>query len=141
MVQPGCLIRRPAGINQFVGNPAASSVTRGRWAESLALEFLLRQGLKLLARNFQVRCGEVDLILEDGGVVVFCEVRYRANHRHVHALETIDARKRSRIINTSYAWLQAHQAHAERVCRFDVVVVDGSSNKPGCQWIKNAFQA
>lgn len=124
-----------------MGKPGDTAGKRGRWAESLALEFLLRQGLKLLARNFQVRCGEIDLILEDGGIVVFCEVRYRADHRHVHALETIDARKRSRIINTSHAWLQAHQAQADRICRFDVVVVDGLSTNPGYQWIKNAFQA
>jgi len=93
---------------------SGTTCQRGRWAESLALEYLLEKGLILLIRNFRARCGEIDLIMEDGELIVFFEVRYRADNLYMHALETIDARKCRRIINTGWRYLQSHREASKK---------------------------
>lgn len=120
---------------------SGTSSQRGRWAESLALGHLLEQGLTLLAQNYHARCGEIDLIMRDGDTTVFFEVRYRADNLYLHALETIDARKCSRIIKTSLHYLQKHRDASKKTCRFDVMIIHGPAENPGIRWIKNAFQA
>ena len=114
---------------------------RGRWAESLALDHLREMGLTLLAQNYHARFGEIDLIMKDGDTTVFLEVRYRADNLYLNALETIDAKKCSRIIKTSLHYLQKHRDAFNKTCRFDVMIIHGSADNPGIRWIKNAFQA
>ena len=120
---------------------SGTSYQRGRWAESLALEYLLGKGLLLITRNFHARCGEIDLIMQDGTTIVFIEIRYRADNLYMHALETIDTRKCTRIINTSQHYLQTHRDASGKICRFDVMIICGHADNPGIRWIKNAFQA
>jgi putative endonuclease len=79
--------------------------------------------------------------MQHDGIVVFFEVRYRADNQYLHALETIDARKCSRIIKTSLHFLQKHNALSKKLCRFDVIVICGAVDQPEIRWIKNAFQA
>ena len=120
---------------------SGTSCHRGRWAEALALEHLLEQGLTLRAQNYHARCGEVDLIMQDGDTIVFFEVRYRADNSYLDALETIDARKCARIIKTSLHYLQKHSDASKKTCRFDVMIILGPADNPVIRWIKNAFQA
>jgi len=120
---------------------AGTSRQRGRWAESLALGHLLERGLTLHTQNYHARCGEIDLIMQDGDTIVFFEVRYRADNSYVDALETIDARKCIRIIKTSLHYLQRHSDASKKTCRFDVMIICGPVDNPGIRWIKNAFQA
>ncbi|HRC69195.1 MAG TPA: YraN family protein, partial [Candidatus Competibacter denitrificans] len=54
-----------------------SRVAQGTAAEDLALRYLEARGLALVTRNFRCRGGELDLILRDGGQLVFVEVRSR----------------------------------------------------------------
>ena len=122
--------------------PVSGTTTqRGRWAESLALEHLQENGLILLAQNYHARFGEIDLIMQDGDTTVFFEIRYRADNQYLHVLETIDAKKCSRIIKTSMHYLQKHRDAFNKTCRFDVMIIYGPSENPGIRWIKNAFQA
>jgi len=120
---------------------SGTSSQRGRWAESLALRHLQDEGLTLLAQNYHAKCGEIDLIMQDGDTIVFFEVRFRANNLYLHALETIDVRKCSRIIKTSLHYLQKHRDASKKTCRFDVMIIHGPAENPGIRWIKNAFQA
>lgn len=53
----------------------------GKWGEQKASEFLARKGMVLLQRNFQIREGEIDLVMEDSGTLVFVEVKTRASLR------------------------------------------------------------
>jgi len=53
----------------------------GRAAEDHALATLQNAGLRLLQRNFRCRFGEIDLIMRDGNVLVFVEVRHRSSAR------------------------------------------------------------
>lgn len=107
---------------------------RGREAEERACALLQRRGLRLVERNFRCRLGEVDLIMADGATLVFVEVRYRGHRGFGSGAESVDARKRRRIITAALTYLQRTGAH-DRPCRFDVISVRGEA----LQWTRNAF--
>lgn len=111
---------------------------KGARAEVWAEEFLRRQGLKPVARNFRSRFGEIDLIMQDGDTLVFVEVRQRRHAGFGGAAGSIDRYKQQRLISTAQFYLAGLAAAPP--CRFDAVLMD---NAEGCnaQWLKNAFEA
>ena len=113
----------------------------GKIAEDLACKYLHQQGLRLLTRNYRVPCGEIDLIMQDGEIIVFIEVRSRKNNKTMHVLESIDAEKCTRIIRASQQFLQNKRRGKDAVCRFDVVLIMGRIEHAEVEWIKNAFEA
>ncbi len=109
--------------------------------EIRAKQALERAGLKLLARNYITRYGEIDLIMRDADTVVFVEVRYRAHAGHGDASASITRAKRDRLIRSADLWLAAHPHTGSRACRFDVVCYSGPSSSPHMRWLRNAFDA
>ena len=118
-----------------------NTLEKGRWAEALALEYLKKSKLKLLNRNYRSSNGEIDLIMQDGKQLVFIEVRSRASNNLASPAETIDNKKRSRIIRTSQCYLMENREIRWDTCRFDVVTITGDRKRNDIQWIKNAFEA
>jgi putative endonuclease len=115
----------------------ASARETGLEAEHLALAHLQRHGLVLERRNFRCRMGEIDLIMRDGETLVFVEVRLRARGSYASAAESIDARKRHRIVTAARVYLSGR---AERPCRFDCILLDRVA-PDAVTWIKSAFDA
>jgi putative endonuclease len=111
-------------------------------AEAQALQHLLRQGLKLVQRNYRVaagpraRGGEVDLIMTDrDGTLVFVEVRARRDARHGGAAASVTRGKQARVIYAAQHYLGRHASPPP--CRFDVVVLEGET----LEWMRGAFFA
>lgn len=79
----------------------------------------------------------------DGDTVVFVEVRSRRHRAWGGALESIDARKRQRLILSAELFSATGGALGQTPCRFDVVTVDTSDGQspPRLDWIQNAFDA
>ena len=117
--------KRPAAVNNGTG------------AEDLACTYLEKSGLRLLARNYRCRRGEIDLIMQDGECLVFVEVRYRKHDTFGSAAETVSSAKRARIITTASYFLQRQRS--EPPCRFDVVAIGGGTPHR-VEWIRDAFQ-
>ena len=111
----------------------------GAAAEDAALAQLSGAGLRLLARNARYPFGELDLVMLDGGCVVFVEVRRRASNRFGGAAMSVDAAKRRKLARAAQAWLSSHRQFANASCRFDVVAVTPSAGGLGCEWIRSAF--
>ncbi len=109
---------------------------RGIDAEERAWQYLRTRGARLLHRNFRSRRGEIDLIVQDRDSVVFVEVRYRQTSHHGSGAESVDLRKRQRLIACAEYYLQVYPHLAELTCRFDVIAISGSGR---LQWIRNAF--
>lgn len=109
----------------------------GALGEQQALLYLQQQGLKLLARNWHCRQGELDLVMREDETVVFVEVRYRRHATWGSALESINSRKQQRLVRTAQAFLQSQSEWAELPCRFDVLTLDGPDMQ--LHWIRNAF--
>lgn len=109
--------------------------------EQRACAELQRAGLKLLARNYTTRYGELDLVMMDRDTVVFVEVRHRLNSSRGDAAASVNAGKQVKLIKTAELWLAAHSQYANRACRFDVVCYDGPAEAAHMSWWRNAFEA
>ena len=107
----------------------------GRLAEALAADYLQARGLRLVERNYRCRLGEIDLILAEGSVLVFVEVRLRRSAAYGGAGASIGPAKRQRILRAARHYLTGK---AEPACRFDVVLLDALAAER-IEWIKNAF--
>ena len=114
---------------------------QGMLAEERAFSYLKEKGLQALDRNYRTHRGEIDIIMQDKETVVFVEVRARTNNYTMDILETIDHRKRSRIILASHHYLQKTKRTNKSICRFDVVLLTGPPESAKIDWIKNAFEA
>jgi putative endonuclease len=119
-------------------NTTSTAYQRGLRAEQIALDYLSRQGLKELERNYRTRSGEIDLIMLDNHVVVFIEVRARTNAGYINPIETIDGKKIHKIILASRQYLQQRH-NARELYRFDIVILTGNIHDPEINWVKNAF--
>jgi putative endonuclease len=106
----------------------------GALAEDQAARFLAARGLKILARNYRCRGGEIDLVCRDGATLVFVEVRLRTNRAFGGAAASITSAKQRRIALAARHYLAGKPLPA---CRFDAVLLDGES----IDWIRNAFDA
>ena len=106
----------------------------GARAEDLCAGLLRAAGLRIVERNWRCRLGEIDLIAEDRGTLVFAEVRLRTRAGFGGAAESITAAKRARLVAAARLYLARCP---ETLCRFDVFLVDGRSAQ--VQWIRDAF--
>lgn len=123
------------GLFGVGSGPRTAKQVEGQAAEDAALDYLQKQGLTLLHRNFRCKGGEIDLILQQQDTLVFVEVRKRADTRFGGAAASITASKQKRLILAAQVFLQRYRIPP--ACRFDVVAVDGTS----LNWIKNAIEA
>jgi putative endonuclease len=106
----------------------------GARAEDRCAELLRGAGLVLVERNWRCRLGEIDLIAEEGDVLVFAEVRMRRGWGFGGAGESVTAGKRARIVAAARLYL-CRRPQAQ--CRFDVFLVDGPAGD--VKWIRDAF--
>ena len=109
---------------------------RGEQAEALAADFLRGKGLRIAARNYRSRYGEIDLIAREGATVVFVEVRSRASDAYGGAAASITAAKREKLLKTARHYLAGITPLPQ--CRFDAVLISGEP--PRIEWIRNAIE-
>ena len=113
----------------------------GAWGEDIAAEHLRANGYTIIERNFSCRLGEVDIIAEGGGYLVFAEVKLRKDWRFAEAREFVDSKKQEKIIKTARYYLMKHDT--DLPVRFDVIEIygaPGSGEKPQIGHIENAFE-
>ena len=79
--------------------------------------------------------------MREAGTLVFVEVRRRAGRTFGGGLESVDARKRSRLVAAAEHYLTMQRIGDERPCRFDVVAIDGRYPQVTIEWVRDAFEA
>ncbi len=112
--------------------------------EDLALAYLRRQRLALVARNYSCRMGELDLIMMEGEILVFVEVRYRCDRKFGGAVASITRHKMRNIVATAHRFLSERPEYRNFASRFDIVAMVGSECEPAgqsWQWIRGAFDS
>ena len=110
----------------------------GLEAERLAATFLMNQGLKLVAKNYHCRFGEIDLVMRDASTLVFIEVRLRSNKTFGSAAASITPQKQQKLMLTAQHYLQ--QSNDKSACRFDIILME-KTDINAIDWLKNAFEA
>lgn len=123
------------------GNQSAPAhLVAGAAAEERAARYLVTHGLALRERNFRVRQGELDLIMDDGDVLVFVEVRFRRAKAKVSPTESITPTKQRRLVAAAEAYRARHPRIRHRRCRFDVIAITGEGDD-NIRWVRGAFDA
>lgn len=94
----------------------------GDAGENAVADWYRAAGFVIVARNWRVREGEIDLIVRRGRVLVFCEVKTRRSDAFGVPAEAVTFRKQSRIRKLASQWLATNDGDAGEV-RFDVASV------------------
>jgi putative endonuclease len=117
----------------------AAHLRQGHKSERQAGKYLVRQGLKLLQRNYRTPFGEIDLIMQQKETLVFVEVRFRRSNDFGTPAETVDLRKQAKLRASAEHYLQRNKDKAQQACRFDIVAITVNQNGETFQWLQNAF--
>ena len=124
---------------------ATNTRAKGRIAESAAVRWLERQGYEVVATNFTVRNGEIDVIAIDradhpaggGGTLCFIEIKARRSTRCGPAIAAVTTQKQHRIAKVAAAFL--NRARWSGPCRFDVLGLDREDSGWKFTLIRDAF--
>jgi putative endonuclease len=110
--------------------------------ESRATEFLRSQGVRIIARGYSCRLGELDIVGCDESCLVVVEVRARGRGSLGTALESIGRHKQQRIVRATRHFIMRHPEWFSRPIRFDVIAVDDiDTTHPELRWVKHAFDS
>jgi putative endonuclease len=94
----------------------------GEYGERVAARRLVEAGMVLVYRNWRCEAGEIDLVLRDGDVLVFCEVKTRRGVAFGHPLEAVGRVKAERLRLLAGRWIHEHGVRTPGV-RIDLVGV------------------
>lgn len=101
---------------------AARHLITGKAGEDLAALFLTEKGMRIRERNFRCTFGEIDMICEDRGSVVFVEVKTRSRAVRGEPGEAVGRAKKARLVKAASQYLSRSKSWS-RPCRFDLVSV------------------
>jgi len=113
----------------------------GLAAEERACRHLERQGFTVLARNYRVPGGEIDIVARRDGLLVFVEVRSREGASFGSPEETVGPRKRLRIAAAARRYLSGAPPGSWEEARFDVIAIEGSGGEAELRHYEAAFDA
>ncbi|WKE66073.1 YraN family protein [Gallaecimonas kandeliae] len=114
-----------------------SRTAKGRHFEQDAERWLKQQGLSPVARNVRYRGGELDLVMKEGPLWVFVEVKYRSQTGFGGAVHAISRAQQARLWQSARRFLKEQGLNEwDCQCRFDVVIYEGEQ---GPLWLKGAF--
>jgi ribonuclease HII len=136
-------IHRRSFIGHFVGEEnktkelpqGENKSALGRKMEEKAAFYLAEKGFQILEHNFKCDMGEIDLIAEERGSLVFAEVKYRASLGQGDPSEAVDINKQKRISKASDYYRLIHHIPENMPIRYDVIAMTDSE----IRHIVNAF--
>jgi putative endonuclease len=98
----------------------------GQSKEKTAADYLVKKGYRILDMNYQVRQAELDIVAQDGKVLVFVEVKFRRNHSAGHPLSAVTPSKQKKICKASVFYMNAHRINPDVTeIRYDVIGILG----------------
>ena len=114
-----------------------SNTEKGRTGEELAAEFLSKQGIEIIERNYHTKFGEIDLIGFDKSTIIFIEVKLRSNDNFGSPVEAVTQAKLKRIYNSALWYISEHKSNYDY--RFDVIAIrkDNIKRCYHLEWFKN----
>jgi putative endonuclease len=112
--------------------------TLGKEGEELAVRFLKKQGFRIVGKNYRTPFGEIDIIAEDGEVLVFIEVKTRSGDAFGSPFEAVDRKKRDKIRKVALCYMK--KIRKEPQARFDVLSIDAEGGQKKIEHIRDAFE-
>lgn len=112
----------------------------GKEAEAAAERYLRQQGYRILGRNVRFSRGELDLVAQKDGTVVFVEVKARRSEQFGGASYAVTPQKQQRVIQLAAQYLARHQL-SDCPSRFDVMLYRSDAHQCGhVEHVVNAFE-
>lgn len=112
----------------------------GRRGEEAALDFLRKNGYRILKKNYKSGLGEVDIIAKDKDTFCFIEVKTRHSDKFGLPKESLLKSKQRQIAKSALVYLKENKL-LDKEARFDVVcLMYAQTGAPGIDLIKNAFE-
>jgi putative endonuclease len=115
------------------------SLNLGRSGETIAVDFLRKNGYKILNKNYKTKLGEIDIIAQDKGVICVVEVKARHSDKFGLPQEAVFFHKQRQIAKAALNFLKEKKL-LEKKARFDVVAIIFSNGEPKIELVKNAFE-
>lgn len=112
----------------------------GKAGEILAYKYLKKHKYNIVARNYSTPIGEIDIIAEDGNILVFVEVKMRRSDAYGLPEEAINSKKMQKLTRLAQLYIKRKNLY-NREARFDIVSIlaQGRFGKKSIRLIKNAF--
>jgi ribonuclease HII len=122
-------------------NGAATPVETGSGWETFAIHYLEEKGYRLWERNFRIRGGEIDLIVNRGTEIVFVEVKARRNQKFGLPYESITRKKKEALIRTAESYLYRRGLLDGWDIRYDVIsILAAGKQPPQIEHFEDAFR-
>ena len=108
----------------------------GKWGEDQAVEYLQRKGYTIIERDGKSGKRDLDIIAQDGNVIVFVEVKTRRNRLYGEPEESVDYHKLQNLQQAISHYVKFKHIHQE--IRFDIISIVGTvGTDPDIQHIQN----
>ena len=111
---------------------------RGAQGENLAVDYLKKKGYRILERNFRFERGEIDIVAEDNGELVFVEVKARRSTSFGEPEDAVTISKQSQLQKVAEGYLYKNNIDGKE-CRFDVIAIQYKNGKANIRHFENAF--
>ena len=111
---------------------------RGSLGEKLAIDFLQKKGYRILQQNYRYERCEIDIIAENGDVLVFVEVKARTSAMYGEPVEAVTESKQNKIRKVAEGYLTEHEIQ-DTSCRFDIIAIKFLNGKTDIEHIEEAF--
>ena len=112
----------------------------GKFGENVASKYLKDKGYKIKERNYRTFLGEIDIICEYKGNIIFVEVKTRRSDKFGYPEEAVNLTKQRKIIKNALCYLSKYYLWGKNCC-FDVILISISNHKDikRIKHIRNAF--
>ena len=116
-----------------------NTIEKGRKGEQLAIDFLKKKGIEIIAKNVRTEYGEIDIIARHNAELLFIEVKTRYTKEFGEPETAITHQKRKHMINSARAYLMENY-EKDPVWRIDVIAINmNKKGKSTIRWFKNAI--
>ena len=112
--------------------------TLGKDGEDIAAAFLKKKGFRIIEKNYRTVFGEIDIIAQDRGVIVFVEVKTRSDIKFGYPFEAVNPKKRAKIRKVALCYLKKQKN--ESPARFDVLSITRDRGETRIEHIQDAFE-
>ncbi len=110
-------------MHLYFGQTMAIQQLHGKWGEEKAVAFLKEEGFEIVACNWRYKRAEIDIVAKEKEVLVFVEVKTRADIFFGRPEEMVDRRKRRLLIDAAMGYMRS--VGYEWEIRFDIVAIVG----------------
>lgn len=111
----------------------------GNFGEQIAIDFLLKQNVKIIDRNIRTNYGEIDILGKKDGISIFFEVKTRRTHDFGNPEDAVNYKKQEHMKNSALEFIQSNQ-DMEMDWRIDVIAIYiDNKDKIKIRWFQNAI--